>query len=179
MMEMLRASEVYRMKNREKSALMPILIMAWVTYTAAYLCRVNISTALDKLSVGMNVSLEYLGYARSDDFIILTDVNKRGMVSIGDKIDDPERTIIIDHHDMDDTTIKSDSTFVDEKVSSASEIVARLMVALAKCYLKRNARGDRKRAEKLLVEALESALVVQGPDGEISLKARDMLESIL
>jgi hypothetical protein len=59
------------------------------------------------------------------------------------------------------------------------EIVARLMVALAKCYLKRNARGDRKRAEKLLVEALESALVVQGPDGEISLKARDMLESIL
>ena len=57
------------MKNREKSALMPILIMAWVTYTAAYLCRVNISTALDKLSVGMNVSLEYLGYASSVYFV--------------------------------------------------------------------------------------------------------------
>ena len=77
---------------------------------------------------------EYLGFAHSDDLIILTDVNKRGMVSIGNEIDNPEKTIIVDHHDMDDTTIKSDFAFIDEKVSSASEIVARLMSCLrVKC----------------------------------------------
>lgn len=77
---------------------------------------------------------EYLAEMDKDDLVILTDVNKRGMVSIGDNVDNPDRTIIIDHHDMDDTTIKSDATFVDEKVSSASEIVARLMSCLkVKC----------------------------------------------
>jgi c-di-AMP phosphodiesterase-like protein len=75
---------------------------------------------------------KYLEMKDDDDVYILTDVNKRGMVSIEDTIHDPERTIIIDHHNMDDTTIESDATYVDEYVSSASEIVARLM-CMFKC----------------------------------------------
>ena len=74
---------------------------------------------------------KYLEMKEDDDVYILTDVNKQGMVSIGDVIN-PEETIIIDHHNMDDTTIQSDATFVDEHVSSASEIVARLM-CMFKC----------------------------------------------
>ena len=70
---------------------------------------------------------KYLEMKEEDDVYILTDVNKRGMVSIGDVIENPDNTIIIDHHNMDDTTIQSNATFVDEHVSSASEIVARLM----------------------------------------------------
>lgn len=70
---------------------------------------------------------KYLEIKEDDDVYILTDVNKRGMVSIGDVIENPDNTIIIDHHNMDDTTIPSNATFVDEHVSSASEIVARLM----------------------------------------------------
>ncbi len=75
---------------------------------------------------------KYLEMREDDDVYILTDVNKRGMVSIGDVITDPEKTLIIDHHNMDDSTIPSDATFVDEHVSSASEIVARLM-CMFKC----------------------------------------------
>ncbi len=70
---------------------------------------------------------EYLKEKESDDLYILTDVNKRGMVSIGDVIDDPKSTIIIDHHDTNETTIPSEAVFVDNKVSSASEVIARLM----------------------------------------------------
>ena len=70
---------------------------------------------------------KYLEMKEDDDVYILTDVNKRGMVSFGDVIEYPDNTIIIDHHNMDDTTIPSNATLVDEHVSSASEIVARLM----------------------------------------------------
>ncbi len=77
---------------------------------------------------------EYLKEKENDDLYILTDVNKRGMVSIGDVIDDPKSTIIIDHHDTNDTTIPSESTFVDNTVSSVSEVIARLMSILrVKC----------------------------------------------
>ena len=75
---------------------------------------------------------KYLEIKEDDDVYILTDVNKKGMISIGDVITEPEKTIIIDHHNMDDSTLESDATFVDEHVSSASEIVARLM-CLFKC----------------------------------------------
>jgi len=37
------------MAKEKNNRLMWVLAAAWVTYTAAYLCRVNISTALDKL----------------------------------------------------------------------------------------------------------------------------------
>ena len=74
----------------------------------------------------------YLEMKEEEDVYILTDVNKRGMVSIGDIMSDPDKTVIIDHHNMDDTTIASEATFVDEHVSSASEIVARLM-CMFKC----------------------------------------------
>ena len=75
---------------------------------------------------------KYLEMKEDDDVYILTDVNKRGMVSIGDVITDPKKTLIIDHHNMDDSTIPSEAIFVDEHVSSASEIVARLM-CMFKC----------------------------------------------
>lgn len=70
---------------------------------------------------------EYLKIKENEDLYILTDVNKREMISIGDCVVDKDKTIILDHHDMSEDTIESDSVYVDEKVSSASEIVARLM----------------------------------------------------
>jgi len=56
--------------HTQKSRLMLVLSLCWLTYTAAYLCRLNISTALDKLSFGMGVSLEYLGMASSVYFVV-------------------------------------------------------------------------------------------------------------
>ena len=55
--------------NMKKDKLLIVLAAAWITYTTAYLCRVNISTALDKLGVGLEVSLEYLGAASSVYFV--------------------------------------------------------------------------------------------------------------
>lgn len=54
----------------QKSRLAAVLSLSWLTYTVAYLCRLNISTALDKLSVGLGVSLEYLGLASSVYFVV-------------------------------------------------------------------------------------------------------------
>lgn len=59
------------------------------------------------------------------------------------------------------------------------EIVIRLMVALSECYMNRGAKGDIKRAEKELLLALEHALFIQGPEGELSIKAKKLLDSII
>lgn len=46
-----------------------ILFLCWATYVTAYLCRVNISSALTKMSESLGVSIEYLGAASSVYFI--------------------------------------------------------------------------------------------------------------
>lgn len=46
-----------------------VLSAAWCTYVVAYLCRVNLSTVLDKLAEGLSVSVEYLGTASSVYFV--------------------------------------------------------------------------------------------------------------
>lgn len=46
-----------------------ILLLCWLTYIAAYLCRINISSALTKMSESLGVSIEYLGAASSVYFI--------------------------------------------------------------------------------------------------------------
>ena len=58
------------------------------------------------------------------------------------------------------------------------EFVAELMILLSECYLKRNSKGDRKRAEKELNIALEILLVVQGVDSDLTIKCRDLIESL-
>lgn len=53
----------------QKRNLPVVLFLAWLTYAVAYLCRVNISTTLDKLALGLGVSVEYLGAASSIYFV--------------------------------------------------------------------------------------------------------------
>ena len=55
------------MTQRRKLA--AVLLMAWCTYVVAYLCRVNLSTVLDKLADGLGVTVEYLGTASSVYFV--------------------------------------------------------------------------------------------------------------
>ena len=56
--------------------------------------------------------------------------------------------------------------------------VAELMLDLSECYIRRNAKGDVKRAEKELLLALEILLTVEGASGELTIRARDMLDSL-
>lgn len=69
---------------------------------------------------------KYLQMAEEKDLFILTDVNKSYLVSINDKLE-KDRTIIIDHHDEDANTVESTEKFIDTSVSSASEVVAKLL----------------------------------------------------
>lgn len=54
---------------KRNNSLRVLLLAAWGTYMTAYLCRVNLSTVLDKLSAGLGVSVEYLGLASSLYFV--------------------------------------------------------------------------------------------------------------
>ena len=51
------------MKKNKK--LLTVLVLCWLTYVFAYLCRLNLSTVLDKAAVGLDVTVEYLGIASS------------------------------------------------------------------------------------------------------------------
>ena len=73
----------------------------------------------------------------SKSLLIITDTNKSHMISIGDELDLFKRRIIIDHHSTDENTISSTYQFINEKYSSACEIVASLLNSLKVPYDKK------------------------------------------
>ena len=77
----------------QKKKLRLVLALSWATYMVAYLCRVNISTALDKLSVGLTVSTEYLGIASSIYFVTYA-VGQLVNGAIGDRVN-PHRFLML------------------------------------------------------------------------------------
>lgn len=72
---------------------------------------------------------KYTAMIHPNDLFILTDVNKKYLISVADLMTNSENTIIIDHHDGDKNTAESDSIFIDTSYSSASEIVVQLLNA--------------------------------------------------
>ena len=69
----------------------------------------------------------YLQVASPDDLFILTDVNKGYLINLKDQITRSDKTIIIDHHNEDAQTIDADDKFIDPTVSSASEVIVKLL----------------------------------------------------
>ena len=70
---------------------------------------------------------KYLSKASGNDLFVMTDVNKSYLVSVADLMIDPENIIIIDHHESDDKTVDANFQFIDSSVSSASEIIVKLL----------------------------------------------------
>lgn len=68
----------------------------------------------------------YLQNRTDEDFYILTDVNKSHLVSLHDKLLE-SKTVIIDHHLQDESTVKAIATCIDVSSSSASEMVTKLL----------------------------------------------------
>lgn len=62
--------------------------------------------------------------------LLVTDVNKDNMISIGDKLDLFNSIVVIDHHSENEHTIATDKKYIDLEVSSASEVVARILNSL-------------------------------------------------
>lgn len=72
---------------------------------------------------------KYLEIKEPNDLFILTDVNKEYLISLRDEIKriDRNNVIIIDHHDVDKSTVDTDFKYIDTNISSASEIVTKLL----------------------------------------------------
>ena len=70
---------------------------------------------------------KYLNIKNNQDLYILTDVNKSYLVSLSDEMTNEDKTIIIDHHDEDNATVKSSLKYINSTISSASEIITRLL----------------------------------------------------
>lgn len=70
---------------------------------------------------------DFLNLVNDDSLLLVTDVNKKHMISVGDSLDKVGDVIVIDHHTEDNDTIISPYNFISTSVSSASEIVARVL----------------------------------------------------
>lgn len=78
---------------KKNPALRIVLALSWITYVTAYLCRVNLSTVLDKLSAELSVSMDFLGIASSVYFVTYA-VGQLLNGFLGDRVN-PHRFIIL------------------------------------------------------------------------------------
>lgn len=62
-----------------------------------------------------------------NSLLILTDVNKENMISLGSDAYKFKKIIIIDHHGENEKTIKTENKFIREDISSACEIITNIL----------------------------------------------------
>jgi c-di-AMP phosphodiesterase-like protein len=65
---------------------------------------------------------------KKNSLLITADVNKYDMISVGDMLNKFRDIYVIDHHGENEKTISTKKLFIDTDVSSASEIVSRLLL---------------------------------------------------
>lgn len=70
---------------------------------------------------------DFYSFFDEDSLIIICDVNKKNMVSINLDNVSSDSIFVIDHHSVDDNTIKTKNIFINIQSSSACEIVAQLL----------------------------------------------------
>lgn len=70
---------------------------------------------------------KYSQIATPNDLFILMDVNKYNLVCLKEELNDEVSVVIIDHHNEDENTLKSSCKYINPNISSASEIVTKLL----------------------------------------------------
>lgn len=91
----------------------------------------GVKIIVDELNRESNLVIDknkYLKEKNSDDLFILTDVNKKNLISVNDILND--NTLIIDHHNENENTVNASYKYINTKMSSASEIVTKLITML-------------------------------------------------
>ena len=73
-------------------------------------------------------STKYLKTYSKNDLFILVDVNKSYLIPLKNDVLISDKTFIIDHHRIDDKSIKSNYKYIYENYSSASEIITDLLL---------------------------------------------------
>ena len=70
---------------------------------------------------------KYIKEKNEKDLFLLTDVNKKSLISVNDLLENVDNNVIIDHHNEDENTVKAAYKYINTKMSSASEIVTKLI----------------------------------------------------
>lgn len=70
---------------------------------------------------------EFLALTDPKTLLIVTDVNKKSMISVGDSLAQVGTIIVIDHHSTDEDTIETPNSHISLEASSASEITSRVL----------------------------------------------------
>lgn len=73
-------------------------------------------------------SVKYLKNYSKNDLFILTDVNKKNLISLDSKLLENNQTFIIDHHRTDERSVKAYYKYIFENYSSAAEIITKLLI---------------------------------------------------
>lgn len=96
-------------------------------YKIHYSTKCGIDSARKSFNI-MNKD-KYLKTATNDDLFVLTDVNKSNLICLAPELEhvDPDKIIIIDHHDEGDKTVNSNNKYINSDASSASEIILKLI----------------------------------------------------
>ena len=95
--------------------------------------RYNIQSSI--ISVMNSVKDDYVFITKEEvenlvndsSLLLVTDVNKKNMFSVGDMLDRFKDIVVIDHHTEDDNSVITPYKFIDLEVSSSSEVVARVL----------------------------------------------------
>lgn len=154
-------------------------------------CYIVINDELDKIEAATRKVIEELGNSfdiinlndveellTNDSLMIAVDVNKTYLVSTENMLDRFKNIMVIDHHKMDEKTIKTGYLFVDEGLSSTCEEMSRLLfsynVRLTKDqanYLLAGIILDTNKMSKNVSEntyAVASKLVARGADATVA-----------
>ena len=70
---------------------------------------------------------ECLDLVTGNDLLILTDVNKKSRIALGDSLDRFSEIMVVDHHEVDIDSVSLDNAGIFPQASSASEIVTNLL----------------------------------------------------
>lgn len=90
---------------------------------------VEIKKLIEEIGVKHNViRLGDVGSTITDNsLMVCVDVNKDYLISTSDYLDSFKNILVIDHHKVDDNTIKTPNIFIDTTISSTCEEIARLL----------------------------------------------------
>ena len=72
---------------------------------------------------------KYISTKDENDLFVLTDVNKSNLICLSDELKqiNKDNILIIDHHDIGQTTVESNYSYIDTNASSAVEIIVKLL----------------------------------------------------
>lgn len=104
-------------------------------------CYIVINDQAERIEAGVKKIIEkeknnipfinlkkYLELKGDNDLLLTTDVNKDNRISLGENLSDFKDIVVIDHHAENEHTIKTDKKFITVGVSSASEVVSKLLI---------------------------------------------------